>query len=208
MALFGFSANPPTGDGGHVGIVKWLLRTPLDELGGRIVDEVWVLPVFVHRYAEKRDMPAYHHRRQMAELAFRNLDRVRVDEAERRVAERGVESPGTIDVLRHLEAEHPACRFVLVLGQDADRDLREGKWKASETLRDEATIVCVRRPGEGDAEAGGYEVPGLAPVSSTAVRQTREPAVLRNAVPSSVADYIVQHGLYGFGKAQAPTQTR
>lgn len=205
VALFGFSANPPTGDGGHVGIVKWLLRTPLDELGGRIVDEVWVLPVYVHRYAEKRDMPAYHHRRRMAELAFHGLDRVRVVEAERRVAERGVESPGTIDVLRHLEAEHPGCRFVLVLGQDADRDLREGKWKASEALLAEATIVCVRRPGEGDAEAGGYEVPGLEATSSTAVRETRDREALRGAVPPPVASYIVRHGLYGFKEAEPPS---
>lgn len=194
VALFGFSANPPTGEGGHVGIVTWLLQAPLPELDGDVVDEVWALPVFAHRFTEKRDMPSFEHRFAMAQLAFRGLDRVRVLDTERRVAAACPE-PGTIDLVRHLEAEHPGVRLVLVVGQDAHRDLLDGRWKEGAALQQAVRIVVIRRPGWG--AGAGHEVPGLAPISSTEIRAAADPAALR-AVPEPVADYIIRHRLYGF----------
>jgi nicotinic acid mononucleotide adenylyltransferase len=43
ICLFGLSADPVTGEQGHVGIVKELVR--LD-----CFDEIWVLPVYKHTY--------------------------------------------------------------------------------------------------------------------------------------------------------------
>lgn len=44
VAVFGLSANPPTGAGGHGGVVA---------AARRAADEVWVLPVFTHAFADK-----------------------------------------------------------------------------------------------------------------------------------------------------------
>jgi nicotinic acid mononucleotide adenylyltransferase len=43
IALYGLSADPPTGHGGHVGIVQALVNMPL-------FDEVHILPVYRHTY--------------------------------------------------------------------------------------------------------------------------------------------------------------
>lgn len=44
ICLFGLSADPPTGYGGHVGIVQALKQ--MEEW-----DEIWVLPVYRHTFA-------------------------------------------------------------------------------------------------------------------------------------------------------------
>lgn len=62
VALYGLSANPPTGAGGHATIVAHLRRT---------FDEVWVLPVYRHIFATKaNNLAPYERRKRMCELAF------------------------------------------------------------------------------------------------------------------------------------------
>lgn len=64
VCLFGTSANPPTGSGGHAGIVKALVDL-------RRFDEVLILPVYRHPFETKRDQLAgYDHRVAMCRLAF------------------------------------------------------------------------------------------------------------------------------------------
>ena len=43
ICLFGLSADPPTGYGGHVGIVQTLQQK-------NQWDEIWVMPVYRHTY--------------------------------------------------------------------------------------------------------------------------------------------------------------
>jgi hypothetical protein len=50
ICLFGLSADPPTGYGGHVGIVQTLQQQ-------RIWDEVWVMPVYRHTFKVRK--PTY-----------------------------------------------------------------------------------------------------------------------------------------------------
>jgi nicotinic acid mononucleotide adenylyltransferase len=67
ICLFGTSANPPTGIGGHAGIVKALV-------GLRKFDEVRVLPVYRHTFASKRDqLLGFDHRIAMCELAMEGI---------------------------------------------------------------------------------------------------------------------------------------
>src|SRR5688572_32936714 len=112
VLLFGTSANPRTGMGGHAGIVAW-------EAKREDVDEIWVLPVYRHAFEEKRDMPSFEHRMEMARLAFEPISpKVKVLDVERRVAEElGSEDRliGTIDVVRYLIREHPDADFGLLL---------------------------------------------------------------------------------------------
>ncbi|KAJ1432696.1 hypothetical protein B484DRAFT_24626 [Ochromonadaceae sp. CCMP2298] len=100
VAIFGSSANPPTGTSGHVGIVRHMVKSGL-------FDELWVLPVYQHMFAAKRHLEAFEHRVQMCRLCMEpestSACRVRVLEVEREAAEallpKGVGRVGTVDVL-------------------------------------------------------------------------------------------------------------
>ena len=110
ICLFGTSADPPTGIGGHRGIVMALSnlllpsaeRQPVTESGGSTsvdsndadtgdssqqfrFDEIRVVPVYRHMFASKRGKQAsYDDRLQMCRLAFEGIDRVTVSDCEQR----------------------------------------------------------------------------------------------------------------------------
>jgi nicotinic acid mononucleotide adenylyltransferase len=81
VCLFGTSANPPTGDGGHVGIVQ-----SLSEL--QRFDEIRILPVYRHTFAGKRDLVSYEHRMNMCKIAFADIPKAKTCDAEQRSFER------------------------------------------------------------------------------------------------------------------------
>lgn len=67
ICLFGTSANPPTGSGGHAGLVQALMNL-------QKFDEVRVLPVYQHTFASKRNqLLGFDHRVAMCELAVQGL---------------------------------------------------------------------------------------------------------------------------------------
>ena len=156
VVLYGLSANPPTGHGGHGSIVNHLCE---------LFDEVWILPVFRHVYKAKQNMVSYEHRRRMCELAFcrddhdsgsfrdrkkyrknkknRNQSRgalVRVLDIEKNVVlqaqavalKNGLPDDsvtvGSFDILTKIQAANREAHFAWCLGGDAYRDLRCGKW--------------------------------------------------------------------------------
>ena len=96
VCLFGLSADPPTGIGGHWGIAQYLATS--SELS---FDEVRILPVYRHMYSNKRNnqMP-FHHRVQLCKLLFENgnnnsnNNKVVVSEAERICFERHSQAAG------------------------------------------------------------------------------------------------------------------
>jgi nicotinate-nucleotide adenylyltransferase len=195
VLLFGTSANPPTGMGGHAGMVSWAAAR--DD-----VDEIWVLPVYRHAFEEKRDMPSFEHRLEMARLAFTPISpKVKVMDVERDVAEElGADRVdrliGTIDVVRHLVREHPDVDFGLLLGADTYRDLIAGKWKESDALKKLVRIVPVSRKGIDETLDG----PELDEISSTDCRSTGDVEALARVLPAPVLEYIRAHRLYAFGE--------
>ncbi|CAM9199804.1 unnamed protein product, partial [Phaeothamnion confervicola] len=72
VLLFGLSGNPPTGRGGHSGIVEYFVSQ-----GG--YDEIWMLPVYRHMFTNKREdmaksgAPTFEQRMDMCKLAFERL---------------------------------------------------------------------------------------------------------------------------------------
>jgi nicotinic acid mononucleotide adenylyltransferase len=136
IALFGISANPPTGSGGHLGIVKYLIST-------RLFDEIWILPVYKHIYVSKNNLESFEHRLEMCKLCFLEEStekcRVRVLNLEEIVANNYLQKfgkefrMGTIDVLNYLnEIYSNKITLHLVLGADTYNDLIANKWKESE----------------------------------------------------------------------------
>jgi nicotinic acid mononucleotide adenylyltransferase len=77
--LFGTSANPPTGSGGHVGIVQALSSMP----NTTKFDEIRILPVYQHTFSSKRNqLVSYEHRVNMCKIAFEGIPRAIVSNAE------------------------------------------------------------------------------------------------------------------------------
>ena len=200
VMLFGLSANPPTGLGGHAGLVRWAATARLDAWDGAMPDEVWVLPVYRHAFAAKRQMAPFEHRMAMARLAFEHLpgleERIRVLDVERAVHAAAAPDAalGTIDIVRHLERAHPDTAFALLLGADTYRDLLDGRWRESEVLLQRVAVVAVPRKGVEAPVPVRDDAPVLDEVSSSAVRADFERG--RDVLQPEVRAYIEKHGLY------------
>jgi len=156
VCLFGLSADPPTGHGGHLGIVAHLASMEM-------FDEVRVIPVYRHMFASKRGKQApFQSRIQMCQLLFKDIPNVIVSEAERICFERvsdGLDEEhkesvrvGTADLLTMLITDEPNLEFTLALGADTFIDLVNGKWRRSEDVLQlvEYRIVVFRRLVEED----------------------------------------------------------
>ncbi len=227
VLLFGLSANPPTGMGGHAGIVAWggqdlRVDLPNDEKPAEArervgIDEVWVLPVYKHAFASKSNLLPFEHREAMAKLAFEDMPglegRVQVKDTEKQVIEGAFAQAakegrdpstvrvGTIDMVRKLMNDHPDTQFVLALGGDTFADLRGGKWKEGDTLQQLVPIVVLPRAGV-DGVAGTEEnAPKLTDISSTKVRASKDEAFLGEALNPKVLEYIKANKLYAFGES-------
>ena len=67
VCLFGTSANPPTGAGGHAGVIQALVDL-------RKFDEIRILPVYRHTFVSKRhQLLGFDHRFKMCELLVKGL---------------------------------------------------------------------------------------------------------------------------------------
>ncbi len=212
VALFGTSANPPTGESGHAGIVRWVLEHPgFESLTGAQVEQLCVLPVYRHAFAEKAEMLAFEHRLALAKLAFEQLPglqgRSSVLALEKEVVgalhSRG-ESAGTIDVVRRLTSEHPEHRFALVLGADTYQDLQGGRWKEGEALQQLVDVLVLPRKGQKKPKQAVGEPEALSDISSTAVRKSRDLDFLKRALQPQVLDYLQKHQLYAFAPGISP----
>lgn len=125
IAIFGLSANPPTGDEGHLGIVKFLIGTNL-------FSEVWVLPVYQHQFTEKK-LETFEDRMTMCKLCMEPLSSdkcgIKVLPLEKEVNEKKGGKHGTVDTLEFIKKTNPELSIHLVLGGDTFNDLASGKWK-------------------------------------------------------------------------------
>ena len=222
VLIFGLSANPPTGMGGHAGIVQWAASSlkidipndtaPAEAFENVSVSEVWVLPVYRHAFRNKSNLQAFEHRMAMAKLAFENLPglqgRVLVKDYERQLAQRhahreergaGQERLGSIDLIEMLQDEFPQLQFVLAFGGDTYRDYIRGLWKGGRKLEERVPLVVIPRSGVPGIEGSEESSPQLTDVSSTEVRNSRDHDYLGEVLQPEVLAYIEEHRLYGFG---------
>lgn len=135
IAIFGISANPPTGQNGHTGVVKYLIQT-------HIFKEIWILPVYQHIYSEKTKLAHFEHRMNMCKLSMEGESSpqctVRVLSIERAAFQYyqalygSTFKVGTVDVLDFIRLRYPNLGLHLVLGTDTFNDLAGGKWKSSD----------------------------------------------------------------------------
>lgn len=168
ICLFGTSANPPTGNGGHGGVIRALVN--LNKF-----DEVRILPVYRHTFASKRDqLLGFGHRFKMCQLLVEGLaatqstkvvvSRAEEDSFRRMLAVSGATTDeekaslrvGTADLLEMLMEDERAqdkdtistnTEFSFCLGADTFMDLTNWKWKRSKDVMKllEGRLVVVNR---------------------------------------------------------------
>lgn len=198
VAVFGLSADPPTGTKGHKAIVKRLSQQ---------FDEVWVLPVYEHAYASKQGRLApFEHRVNMCRIAFANVGQnVHVLDAEREAAEqrsrRRLQANGTYGVVMYLRQKHPDAQLHWVVGADAYVDICDGKWSHTHELLHDVNLLVVPRDDVSlpplSERASELHV-DTGNVSSTHVRSQLAAGAQphEHVVDSNVASYAVEHKLY------------
>ena len=110
----------------------------------------------------------------------------------------------TIDTVRQLHASDPTAELIVVVGADVVAGLPT--WKDEASLRGQATLAVVTRPGVPPTPApAGWrtvDVP-VAPldVSSTGLRDRLEAGQpVDGLVPEAVMRCILQRGLYATGR--------
>lgn len=196
VGMFGGAFDPP--HRAH----RALVESALEVLR---LDRLHILPTG-RAWHKARSLSPAEHRLAMCELAFADLESVRVDRRE-------IDRPGdsyTIDTLCELAREYPGAELFLLIGQDQLTAFRT--WKRWSELLDLARLVVAGRPGAPSVTAPAaattdpFPVPHLSlplplsPISSTTVRALAAsgaaPQELAALVPDAVAGYISNHSLY------------
>ncbi|HOY68895.1 MAG TPA: nicotinate (nicotinamide) nucleotide adenylyltransferase [Candidatus Ozemobacteraceae bacterium] len=188
IGLFGGSFNPVHRH--HVRIAEAVRET----CG---LDEVWLVPVHQPVHKHCGELLRYEDRRAMLETAIRDIDGLRICDAERELG-----GPSyTIRTLQHLRERFPEHEFLLVIGADSLRDLPG--WKSADRLMVEAGFAVVVRPGIENTLELPNDRSVWVPIepdraSSTAIRESiRRGRLKRLPVPSRVMAMIVEAGHYG-----------
>lgn len=146
IALFGLSANPPTGLSGHQGIVRYLVEM-------NRFDEVWILPVYRHILKEMGETtPTFEDRFNMCQECFTAESSSRTEVIVQRIEKELFDKfppntkIGTIDVLEHIKATFPDINEVyLTLGKDTFQDLALGKWKRHDDILALSSLLVIER---------------------------------------------------------------
>ena len=224
VCLFGTSANPPTGEKGHTGIVMALCQ--MDRF-----DQVRVLPVYRHSFSTKRNLlVSYHHRMNMCRLAFQNVPKAVVSNAEERAFQRFVQEGmtdqeieglrvGTADLLEILMEEEPDTDFSFCMGADTFMDLTAWKWRRSKDVLKllNGRLIVLYREGmllsadlhhrldavnkmDGRGNIVLMRIPTLGNASSTSVRSSSDEKTLSSIVSPDVVKYMRENKLYAFSE--------
>ena len=188
IGLFGGSFDPV-----HLAHLA-LARQALDQLQ---LDELRWVPVG-HAWQKSRAMTPAAQRDAMLRLAIEGEPRFVLERCELQRA-----GPSyTLDTLRELQVATPAAKWYLLLGQDQYCNLHT--WHGVDELLQRVTLAVALRPGEpAEADARVRAAPMVAlampPMDISATEIRRRAAAGRDIsalVPSAVAQYIYQQGLY------------
>ena len=196
IGVFGGAFDPP-----HVAHVA-LAEAALAQLS---LDALCIFPTG-RAWHKSRGLTDPKHRLAMAQLAFGDLPRVRVDARE-------VLRPGptyTLDTLHELQAENPTAQLVLIMG--ADQAAALPSWNGWIEILSIAIISIAYRVESAASTArfdpqtlpglpvgARFEMLDLPPMDTSATdiraRAARGDDITR-LVPPAVARYIDQHHLY------------
>jgi nicotinate-nucleotide adenylyltransferase len=182
VAIYGGSFNPP-----HIGHVLAVTYS----LAAHPVDEVLVVPCFVHPFA--KELAPFEDRFAMCERAMGWLPGVTISRVE---ADLGGESR-TLRTLEILAERHPDWSMRLLVGSDILHDAP--KWHGFSRVCALAPLLVLGRRGAESAEA---PEPLLPAVSSSEIRELlaspggESEARLAEIMPAAVRSYVHERGLF------------
>lgn len=194
IGVLGSAFNPP-----HLGHLA-LAQEAFWQLG---LDEVVLVPTGEAPHKEIADDPGREARMEMTRLAAAGDDRFSVSPLE---VER--EGPSyAYETLEALAEERADRKLVFVMGADAAVGL--GSWREPQRVVARASFAVARREGISDEEVAAVardfgceertamlDMPRLG-VSSSAVRErAKQGRPLRYLVPTPVAEYVEEKGIY------------
>lgn len=177
----------------HLGHVA-LARRALEQVP---LDEVWFLPAARAVHKPEGAEAGADHRQAMLELVLADDARMRLCPLELEAARpmRSVES------LRRLSEQHPACRWYLLLGEDSFRAL-DG-WARPGELVALAPPVVAPRPGSRGSQDPSYRGVTVRwlegepiELDSTSIRAAIADGRTPEGLDRRVLHYVLEHGLY------------
>lgn len=195
IAIYGGTFDPI--HNGHVMMANYVAHSGL-------LDEVWILVSPQNPLKRDARISDDATRLEMARIATRGLDRVRVSDFEMSLPRPSY----TALTLQKLSESYPQHDFSLIIG--SDNWLTFDRWRSPVEIASRHPIIVYPRPGY-DAryhmpriltEAGIATVSYLADapvaeISSTFIRtRLSQGADMRGFIPESVARYITSHHLY------------
>lgn len=171
------------------------------------LDEVWFLPTAQPPHKQDREPTPSEHRIEMLELAVAGHPAFSVCRYE---TDRGGVNY-TVDTLTHFHDEDAQRELFFLLGADMLHDLPQ--WREAGRLCQLATMVVVRRPGQGELDFDclapvadrqrielfrrhQVEMPQVDISSSEIRRRVAQRLSIRYQTPRAVEKYIEMHGLY------------
>lgn len=170
VGILGGSFDPP--HRGHVAICEKILKE-------KQAGEVWMIPCYKHPF--DKPLVPFEHRLKMCRLVFSRKKRVRVLDIEGRM--KGTSY--TLRTLKVLMRRHPSVCFLLILGQDAAREVK--KWRGFDELKTKVDWIIVPR---------GPRSP-IPDIRATKIRQSiADGEDVGDWLADEVIKYIAKNGLY------------
>lgn len=189
VAVFGASFDPP--HNGHLTIVNNVLRL-------KKIAQIILMPVNIHPFAKK--LTSTVHRLAMAKLL--EGKNIKVSDLE---IKRGKISY-TIDTLNELKKLYPKDHFVWIIGEDQIKNFK--KWKSWQEIIEKFGLIVIPRKGFRHSEKQTQNnkkdtIPiainsfKLIDVSSSEIKKRiKEGKSIKNLVPKTIGNYIIQNRLY------------
>ncbi len=156
------------------------------------INDVWFVVQARNPYkATTRDVPAFQHRKAMADLAVRDHRRVHVWETQQ-------SPPHIVSSLLELRSQEPRHSYVLIMGQDLVDSLPQ--WADYKEIMATAEILCYPRGGTSASfKHSKIHVLPTKPItiSSGLIRERlAEGKQISQLTPLSVVRYIKENKLY------------
>jgi nicotinate-nucleotide adenylyltransferase len=200
IGIYGGTFNPP-----HIGHI----RAAMDAVRTLELTKLYVIPDRIAPHKEiPEGSPSPQQRLEMLRLALSREKNVEVSDIELRREGKSY----TYETVEQLRAMHPDAELILLMG--TDMFLTFHRWRCPEKIlaeaalgvfyrgdRDEKTAIDVRKA---EMEAAGHTVHlvcnDVVDISSTDLRRMLVFRCAAPFLPTGVAEYIHQNGLYATGR--------
>ena len=167
------------------------------------LDQVWFIPAANPPHKTAQSSASYEDRYRMTELACQADARFLASRLEE-----GARKSYTIDTIEKVRTKGEAPYFII--GADAFAEI--GTWHRWQELLCLTDFIVVTRPGHHYTAPPGARVHRLdtvaLPVSSSEIRKQLGGGQIPPELPSAVAKYIADKGLYHFARGEAQPVSR